>query len=413
MGRAFWILVAGRFASALGDGFFFPFTALYLTRVHGVPPEQVGLIMAAAGVGSLLGRLPGGALTDRFGFKPVVLAGMTGAGAAVIAAGFAPSTTTFALAYASLSFLVWGSYPAFTHGLASLAPAHRREEAFSIMNLLQNAAIAIGPMVGAWLVSRDFRILFVADGVSFFIFVLIVGIFVPGRPGEARAGSGAAAPAPTTPESRSLRRVGRELRKVFWLPPVAERAFWRVALATFLATVFYSQMGSTLPIDIETRFGQAQWYSLLWTVNGGMIALFQIPMTRWTGRYPRRRRMAAAMLIYAGAALTFLVARPIWPYVLAFVVLTTGEMLFNPLVPAEYAALAPEGQGGRYQAAGSFAQGAGQALGPLVGGQLLGRLGHDVLWYAMAGTALLASWIVRPAPPQPAAASRGEAVNHG
>ncbi|BAS27321.1 MFS transporter [Limnochorda pilosa] len=415
MGRAFWILVAGRFVSALGDGFFFPFTALFLSRVHGVPPAEVGLIMAAAGLGSLAGRLPGGALTDRIGFKPVVLAAMIGAGGAVIAAGFAPSKGGFALAYAALSFLVWGSFPAFTHGLASLAPAHRREEAFSIMNLLQNAAIAIGPLVGAWMVARDFRLLFVADGLSFFAFALIVGLFVPGQrasgervslpEGLGEAASTAAADAGTSAPMHGGRAgvagLVREVRRVFWLPPPSEGRFWRVAVGSCLMALFYSQMGSALPIDIELRFGRAEWYSLLWTVNGAMIALLQLPTTRWTHHYPRRVRMAVAALVYAAAGLLFLGAWPVAPYVVAFVVLTAGEMLFMPLVPAELASVAPVGQGGRYQAAGSFVNGAGWALGPLVGGQILGRLGHDALWWTMVGTALLAAWVMRPLPERP------------
>ncbi|PZN05856.1 MAG: MFS transporter, partial [Bacillota bacterium] len=106
MPGAFWALAAGRFVSALGDGFFFPFIAMFLQQVHRLPPEQVGVIMSTAGVGSLLARLPAGWLTDRLGFKPVVVGGLAGAGLAVVAAGWAPSPWAFALCYAAMSAMV-------------------------------------------------------------------------------------------------------------------------------------------------------------------------------------------------------------------------------------------------------------------------------------------------------------------
>lgn len=385
LGRAFWVLAAGRLISALGDGFFFPFTSLFLSRVHGIPPAQVGFIMSVAGVFSLAGRLPAGILTDRFGFKPVVVAGLVGAGLATMAAGFAPSAWSFALCYGLLSMMAWGSFPALLHGVGLLVPPARREEAFSILNLIANAAITVGPALGTLVVERDIRLLFLIDGLSFLLFAAIVWRWVPAIR-DGRRGAATAGPPGAPGEERSPRGL-------IWFPPLSHRAFWRLAVGAMLMNMIYSQMGSTLPIDIESRFGPVTWYGLLWTLNGGMIALLQYPSTYWLQRYHPRPRRVVAALLYGAAALLLLVARPVAPFVLAFVVLTAGEILFTPLLQAGIAALAPPGQGGRYQAAGSLLFGVGWTMGPAVGGFLLGHVGHAGLWLTMAALSLVAAGV--------------------
>ncbi|ADU51597.1 major facilitator superfamily MFS_1 [Thermaerobacter marianensis DSM 12885] len=409
MSTAFWALAAGRFVSALGDGFFFPFIAMFLQQVHGLAPSQVGLIMTTAGLCSLVARLPAGWLTDRWGFKPVVVAGLAGAGVAVMLAGWAPGPWAFAFCYAVMSAMVWGSFPALLHGAGLMVPPRRREEAYSILNLLSNAAIAIGPVLGAYVVERDIRLIFLLDGLSFLTFAAIVARWVPAlrEPGlrvaqgegqgravgdsiPSRTNAAAAGPAQRAAEPGGLGR--RALRGILgFFPPLSHAAFWQLAAGALAMNLIYSQMGSSLPLDLNQRFGEATWYGWLWTLNGTMIATLQYPATRWLQRYSPRPRRVAAALLYATAALMILVAKPVVPFLLAFAVLTAGEIIFTPLLQASVAAMAPPGQGGRYQAAASLLFGMGWSLGPAVGGALLGAGGPRLLWPAMAGLGVAAA----------------------
>ena len=388
MGRAFWILALGRFISALGDGFFFPFTALYLTRVHGVPPEQVGIAMSIAGFASLLGRLPGGGLTDRYGFKTVAVVGLLGAGSAIIAAGIAPTVWLFVVAYSLESIFTWGSFPALMHGAALMVAADRREEAFSILNVLSNAGISLGPILGTYLVARDYSLIFWLDGLTFFAFALLVAFGIPALREEANQ-----------PGRQGGRGTERPPVLSVYLPPLSARRFWRVALSTALVAVAYSQLGSSLPINIERQFGSVAWYGLLWTLNGLMIAVLQFPGTRWLENRDRRQRMAVGALLHGAGVLVILAAlelhQPAGVFV-AMTVITLGEILYAPLPPTEFAESAPPGLGGRYQGAGSIANGVGWAVGPLVGGLLLGRMGPVALWGSMAACALTAALVLQP-----------------
>lgn len=372
------MLVAGRFLSALGDGFFFPFLALYLARVHHLPPSQVGAAMSVAAAGSLLGRLPGGYLADRLGFKPVAVAGLLGAGVAVVAAGLAASVPAFVVAYTFQALFVWGSFPALVHGAALLAPPGRREEAFSYLNLASNAGFALGPMAGALVVGHDFRLIFWVDGCTFLLFAAILALAVPAMREE---GAG---------------RPVASLRGALALPPPAATRFWRVALGGLLTSMVYSQLGSTLPAELGRRYASVGWYGFLWTLNGAMIALLQMPVSRAGQGVDRRLRMSLAALAYALGMVVIWAARAPWLYFVAFAVITLGEIVYSPLPPTEFAALAPPGQGARYQAAGNLLAGAGSALGPAAGGALLTLAGPSGLWLGAAALAVAAAAVLRP-----------------
>ncbi|MDI3317675.1 MAG: MFS transporter [Bacillota bacterium] len=384
--RGLGMLVAGRFLSALGDGFFWPFLALYLARFHHLSPSQVGLAMSVASAGSLLGRLPGGYLADRFGFKPVAVAGLAGAGLSVMVAGQASTIAGFVTAYTLQALFVWGSFPALVHGAALLARPERREEAFSYLNLASNAGFAIGPMVGALVIERDFHLIFWIDGVTFLLFATLIALGVPGLREE--AGPRAAPGAP--------HRATGALAELLSLPPPGAAAFWRVALGGALVSMVYSQLGSTLPAELGRRYASVGWYGFLWTLNGSMIALLQVPVTRLGRDVGRRPRMSLAALAYALGMLVIWRAEAPWAYFVAFAVITLGEIVYSPLPPAEYASLAPPGQGARYQAAGNLLAGAGSALGPAFGGALLALAGPAGLWLGAAGLGVAAAAVIWP-----------------
>ncbi len=74
--RQFWILVLGTFIDRLGGALMFPFFTLYITRKFGVGMTEVGVIFGLFSISSILGSVIGGALTDRFGRKGMVIFGL-------------------------------------------------------------------------------------------------------------------------------------------------------------------------------------------------------------------------------------------------------------------------------------------------------------------------------------------------
>src|SRR5512142_544931 len=74
--RLFWIVVLVRFVDGIGGTLLFPFFALYITQKFGVGMTQAGILLGMSSLFGLIGSMIGGALTDRFGRRKLILFGL-------------------------------------------------------------------------------------------------------------------------------------------------------------------------------------------------------------------------------------------------------------------------------------------------------------------------------------------------
>ncbi|MEL6615052.1 MAG: MFS transporter, partial [Bacteroidota bacterium] len=128
--RAFWVLFAGTFVNRLGL-VVLPFLTLYLTGTQGFSIAQATLVVSLYGAGAFVAGPLGGALSDRFGRKPVLIGSLVG-GAALMAA--IPFTSAFGpLAALVLAFGIVGEMyrPAVSAAVSDLVPPERFARAFA------------------------------------------------------------------------------------------------------------------------------------------------------------------------------------------------------------------------------------------------------------------------------------------
>src|SRR5574339_723171 len=74
--RLFWVVVAISFIDRIGNTLLFPFFALYITQKFGVGMTQAGILLGMSSLFGLVGSMFGGALTDKFGRKQLILFGL-------------------------------------------------------------------------------------------------------------------------------------------------------------------------------------------------------------------------------------------------------------------------------------------------------------------------------------------------
>ena len=152
-------------------------------------------------------------------------------------------------------------------------------------------------------------------------------------------------------------------------------------LGLVVVWVMYEQWMSNLAVYLA-RFGISTGrYGMLWTINGVLIIIFQL-LLDWIGRYHATLDLQVILGSYlmAGSFMLLLFAAHYGQFVLAMVVLTLGESLLIPGVPAYVNRLSPVVQKGRGQGMVNAFSSLGKALGPLFGGLVIERLGYFKLF---------------------------------
>lgn len=148
-------------------------------------------------------------------------------------------------------------------------------------------------------------------------------------------------------------------------------------LGLVVVWVMYEQWMSNLAVYLA-RFGISTGrYGMLWTINGILIIIFQL-LLDWIGRYHATLDLQVILgaFFMAGSFMLLLFAARYGQFVLAMVVLTLGESLLIPGVPAYVNRLSPVVQKGRGQGMVNAFSSIGKAIGPLFGGLVIERLGY-------------------------------------
>lgn len=373
----FWFLLGATFIDRLGGAVLFPFFALYVTSKFGVGMTEAGLFFSVLAVSRVAGGALGGALTDRFGRRTILVIGLVGSGLASLGIGLVAS---FALLFVFdlLAGLFGGiGRPAQEAMVADLLPEDKRAEGFSVLRVANNAAIALGPAIGGFIAARSYLALFVIDAVASVITaILVLWLLSETRPQPDDDGV-----------ELSLRQTVRGYSVVF-----RDARFMGFVLTMVLLTMGYTQIFSTLSVYLRDVHGvPEQRYGWLVSVNAAMVVALQFAVTRQASRFRPLRLMMSGALLYAVGLAIFGLTASYGLFVLAIVIATLGELLVQPTAHAMVARFAPRTMRGRYMAIYGFTWPLAQGVGPLAAGLVMDNADPRLVWFAGALLAVAAA----------------------
>ncbi|MDI3269251.1 MAG: MFS transporter [Bacillota bacterium] len=354
-----------------GASFIWPLNAIYVHEVLGKSLTTAGILLFFNAGAGALGSLVGGRAFDRWGHRPILLGGAFVAVLTALAMALFPS---FLLYGVLLTFFGFGTgliYPAM-YALAGILWPEGGRRAFAAVYVAANAGVAAGTAAAGFVASIGFQWSFTASSLFFAAFMLMVAYSFRGG----RFGRRGQADVPAVGEG------------IAW-----NRSLFLLSLGFFLAWSVYVQWQTTIATFLQASGYSLSQYSLLWTLNGGLILVGQPLLNHlWRGDH-LRRQMLLGIGLYGVVFALLGFSLSYGGYVFLMGLMTVGEIMVWPAVPAAAQSLAPKGQEGAYQGAVGSAASLGRMVGPLLGGWIYDTFPWKVLSFSMVGLLLVSLWI--------------------
>jgi len=362
----FWLVAFGVFIASTGSSIIWPFQLIYVSGVLHKPIATVAtLISVSSAVGMLVSFL-GGSIADRFGRKPVMFAAQVAHGLAYLLMSRATTYTGFLLPMA----IMGAAMPFYAVGsdamMADLIPPEERNRAYSILRMINNAGIAIGPAIGGFVVSKSYPLAFYGAAAGMLTYSLILLFFVRETLDRKLPGAG---------ESffTNLRGYGRVLRDRSYIIFVASVAFGLIAPL---------MMWTLLAVYTKTYFGLPEYlYSWLPITNALMCVFVQYFVTLVTRRHRPMPVIAVGMMIYALGVGSVARMSDFWGFWVSMVIITFGELILIPTGTTYAANRAPADLRGRYMTVYWLTWMLARSTAPIIGGFLNDRIAPQAIWY--------------------------------
>jgi len=365
--RLFWVVVVTHFIDGIGNTMVFPFFALYITQKFNVGMTQAGILLGTFSLAGLIGGGFGGALTDKFGRRKLILFGLVFSAVSSVLLGITNSLVLMYPISAMIGFIGSLSGPAHGAMIADILPEEKRSEGFGILRVVGNMTWIVGPTIAGFVASKSFLALFLTDAVISCIVALIVYRFIV----ETK---------PQTPEGHKEQSIGQTMRGY----GVVFRDFPFIAfiLASILMGLVYLQMYGSLSVFLRDNYGvDPQGYGILMSTSAITVIIFQFWTTRQIKTRPPFQMMALGAIFYAIGFTLFGIVGTFILFALNIVIITIGEMIVMPTSQTLVAGFAPEDMRGRYMAISGLAWAIPQTIGPGMAGIILDNFDPNLLWY--------------------------------
>jgi predicted MFS family arabinose efflux permease len=373
--REVWILALITFINRAGT-MVLPFLSRYLKENLHFTYGQVGWIMVAFGLGSMLGSWLGGKLTDKIGFYKIMIFSLFTSGILFFILQYITSFWGLCLGMFTIMTIADMFRPAMFVSLSVYAKPENRVRALSLVRLSVNLGFAAGPTLGGLIIlGMGYQGLFWVDGSSCIIAILIFAFSVKEKKRI-----------PLSIEEKSMNINRKSIFK--------DKPFWLLLFIIFVVAMVFFQLFTTLPLYHHERFGLTEFQTgMLLSLNGLLVFLFEMP----TVSLLERKKVNRIKNIFYGALCVaagyYILLLDSWVFVLviSIVLLSFGEILAFPFSNAVALNRAPKGQEGQYMGLYTMSFSLAHIACSKTGLDIIAHFGYLTNWVVMGTLGMLAA----------------------
>lgn len=364
--KAVWFLIIGMFINTMGNSFLWPLHTIYMHEHLGQTLTMAGFVlMINAGTG-VIGNLLGGYLFDRIGGYKSIMFGIILSMISLVLLTFWHGWPEYIWFVAILGFSGGIIFPSMYALVGSVWPEGGRK-AFNAIYLSQNLGVALGPAVAGLVAGHNINNIFLANLLTYVLFLVVAGVYYR------KMGLAPNINASVLKSSKKIKQ-----KAPFYALLIVTIGY----MFTWVAYVQWTSTISTHVLDLGITLKQ---YSLLWTINGGLILAAQPLIKPIINKLEHKikTQMILGIAIFMASFVVVSYAEDYTMFIVAMVILTLGEVFIWPAVPTLAGQLAPKGREGFYQGIVNSMATIGRMIGPLAGGILVDVYGIQAMFFVL------------------------------
>ncbi|MEX0379903.1 MFS transporter [Leuconostoc sp. MS02] len=363
-----WLLL-GTLLSSTGNSMIWPVMTLYITGVLNQSFTTAGVVLMIGAMVSLLGSFVGGKLFDHW--RPYAAMVMTS-----IIILTAVASLIFFNKWPVFAILIWianfgmGIEQTLVNSFATTVPGQKTRVIFNNMYIVLNIGVVLGTLAVGYLFDYGFSLLMmISTAIYFGLMLIIVTKF--------NVSVDAADPVVSNEEEQGNKPT--ITRKKFKLTPVL------IAIGALLFITYLSYMlwETVMAPHMKTLGMPTRNYADLWMINGVTIIVLQKFVSNWANKHPYHVSVILGSVIFALSFFFLIFVTTFWQIVLVFELLTIGEMLQSPQVPAWVAQITPKEVAGQAQGFVSMMISSGRVVGPIYSGVMMDHGWTDILFLSV------------------------------
>ena len=373
--KLIWLIV-GELATWIGASFIWPLTSVYLNKQLHISLSIIGVVLFCNCAGNILGSIISGRLYDKYNPYPLMLWGL-GLDAAVLFLMAAFHGWPEYWVWLTLTGFLGGWNGTLINSVATSLKKYPGRYVFNVLYFSQNLGVVTGTLIVGYLYDLSITLLFVIAALLFLI-AFINAIF------NYR-------PIIAFHKERMAKHKKGEKHKA---EPMPKRNF--IMTMVFFTTLgvtwlMYMNWESNLSVYMVSLGIPFHLYSLLWTLNAGVIVIMQGILARFPNIFKNLfHQIIFGICMFSLSFITLVFAKDFAHFALSMFILTLGESTAFPAIPAYVNDLSPLTSKGKYQGANMVASGIGRAFGPLFGGLIIDHAGYiPFFWVAAIVIALM------------------------
>lgn len=353
-------LILGAFLESVGASFIWPINTIFIHDYLHKSLAVAGTVLFFNSILTFLGNYTGGKLFDKIGgHKTVMISTMIGL-LALIGLVFNHGWPAYPILLPILGFGVGSAFTVINSFGAQIDEVDKYK-LFNAIYVGTNLGNAIGTALGGYIAGIQMTWVFIANLIFLSSFFLLVVFWYGNRDIDVKN------------IQKYHPRVKTKLRP------------GTILIATFLGAtwVSYSQWSSNISAHLTTLGIPVSKYSLLWTINAIVIVVF-LPLINHLAEnraWFKKIQIPMGLILFIVAFVSLIGATKYLAFVIGMILLTLGEMLVYPGIPALVSESTPKDEAGRYQSIISMAATFARAMGPLLGGMLIMRSSYNVMYF--------------------------------